>query len=226
MKITPIVIGLCAIATGVYAERIPVRLPSGEIITMKVASDDLAVLMAQVDAEIAKRDGEARGEFLLDFSGGPLFLCARANLAPRNFNASPTKKEIEDITFIINSLGDGRALKLAGSKTSLEKAGNRIDHVHPFKLLLTAFSDERMKVSMQQMQKGWGWKEFIKGLSESLDQEAKAGNLKEEYINEFAGQLKIDANEIKPLIRESKWKELVVKLTDLIPRSGDPDRYR
>lgn len=229
MKITPVLLALVATVCSVHAARIPVRLPSGELILVKVESDEMAVILAQVNAEAALRDEEAPHEFVMDFCGGSSnsLLSARANLAPRNFQASLTKQEKDDITLIINSMGHASLAKLATSRSSLKKAGDRIDHIHPLKLLLTAFSDEKMKVSMHQMQnRGWVWGEFMGGLAESLEQESKAGNLKDEYIDLVASKLKIDPNQIRPIIREGKWKEFVVKLTDLVPRSGDPDRYR
>lgn len=71
----------------------------------------------------------------------------------------------------------------------------------------------------------WVWDEFTDGMGESFNQEAKVGNLKDEYIQEMASVLNIDVNIIKPIIRANNWKGLIVKLIEIIPRSGNPDRY-
>lgn len=144
----------------------------------------------------------------------------------RNYWAPLTAKENDDLHYILDTLAQASLLKIGKSKSSLKKAGDRIDHIHPLRFLLAIFSDEQLKADIHAMRnRGWIWSEYMDGLSRTLNQEAQAGNLKPEFIQNFAATLGIDPNAITPLIQSSQWSALVDTLINTIPRKGPTDRY-
>lgn len=169
-------------------------------------------------------------EFFLDYRGEnqPILSIAKSSSSiARNYDAKVTSKEKEDISFIVTTLGRGSLKKLLTAKSSLKKAGTRVDHVHPLRFIGSIFSDEEMKVGILQIKERGGWvaKEFFNGMYESLTTESNLQNLKIEYITDFANYLEIDSNLVIKPIQDKDWKGLISILIEVIPRSGNPNRY-
>lgn len=171
-----------------------------------------------VECAVKKNRASTKNKFVLH---------CRANAAPRDFYGKISDKDRKDIEYIVTSTGNKPVHELLSEKKSLNHAGDRVNHIHPLKFFMIVFSDEKMKVSMHKLQDRSSviLNPFIDGMGESFDQEAKAGNLKDEYIQEMAATLKVDAKVITPIIRANNWKGLIFKLIEIIPRSGNPNRY-
>ncbi len=145
---------------------------------------------------------------------------------PRDYHAELTPEEETDIRYIITFLAQKSLISIAFEKGDLEKAGDRIDHIHPLRFLLTIFLDEELKVRIQNIRgKGWVWNRFIGGLKECLFTEYGLGNLREAYVEEFAELLGLDCDALLPFFQEQKWRDLVNYLIAEVPREGDYDRY-
>lgn len=145
----------------------------------------------------------------------------------RNYEIKATKRDKEDISYIVTTLGRSSLKKIWDAESSLKKAGDRIDHLHPLRFLAHVFSDEETKVGLLQIKERGGIpsKKFFGNLYDTLSNEAELNNLKQEYIIDFANTLKIDPNKIFKPIEKRDWKELLTVLIELLPRSGDPKRY-
>lgn len=144
----------------------------------------------------------------------------------RDYNARVTSDEKSNISYIVKTLGNKTLVKIAASKSSLEKAGDKVNHVHPLRFLMCIFTDEELKAAFYNVtQRGWVWKDFMKGLTDSLNEESKHNNLKNEYIIDFAKNVGIDPNLILAPIAEKRWNDLINILVTYIPRQGDPTRY-
>lgn len=147
---------------------------------------------------------------------------------PRNYNLSVTTEEAHYIRMIVVSLANRSLFSLAIPSTikELEEAGDRIDHVHPLRFLMTVFTDEELKVGIRNIRKrGMVWGHFIGGLKTSLANESMIGNMRDEYIEDFARTVKIDPKLIMPSIKQQNWDEFVNLLIQHIPRAGDHGRY-
>lgn len=117
-------------------------------------------------------------------------------------------------------------VKITKSKSSLKKAGKRIDHIHPLKFLTCVLTDNQMKASFQAMQdRSWVWGEFFSGLKDSLEEEASRGNMKIEFIRDFSLQVSVSEDLIYPSISQKKWKQFISILINAIPKNPDADRY-
>lgn len=144
----------------------------------------------------------------------------------RNYSTPVTLLEKQDISYIVNTLGMSSLSKITKAKSSLKKAGNRIDNVHPLRFLLCVFTDEQMKASVHAMEgRSWVWTEFLSGLKKSLEEESQKDNMKMEFITDFASRLGITVDLIYPSISQHQWNQLVSILIDKIPRNSDADRY-
>jgi hypothetical protein len=145
---------------------------------------------------------------------------------PRAYYKDITSEEKNDIRFIVNSLANKSLISLAVYKSDLEAAGDRIDHIHPLRFLMTIFSDEELKVGVRNIRgRGWIWNHFISGLKESLSTETNIDNMKTDFIEHFSQTLKINSSTLVPLIWRQDWDHFIDTLITSIPRTGDHDRY-
>jgi len=145
---------------------------------------------------------------------------------PREYDAQMTQQEKADIHFIVTSLANKSLITIALMKGDLESAGDRIDHLHPLRFLMTVFTDEEMKVGIRNIRgRGWIWNNFIDGLKKTLATEANIDNIKDEYIIHFAQMVELDVNRIYPSIQTQSWEAFIQILITEIPRKGNHDRY-
>lgn len=154
-------------------------------------------------------------------------IAKRWNGGVRNYLAPLTPTEKADVDFILNSLARESLKKLHSLKSSLKKAGVRIDHLHPLRFMYTVFTDEKLKVSIAQMQdrSSWIWKEFIDGVVESFEKEHQNGNIKPEYIADFLKAVPIDPALVQAPLNEKRWKDFILTLIKHVPRAGNTGRY-
>lgn len=145
----------------------------------------------------------------------------------RDYWAPVTKAEKKELYYIVKTLARDSLISIGTSKSSINKAGDKIEHLHPLNFLKTIFEDEEMKAYAHAIRDRGGlvWSGFMGGVTRSSDEETAHGNMKDEFIEDFAKILKIDAKLIIPHIKKSKWKELVISLIENIPRENDPNRY-
>ena len=144
----------------------------------------------------------------------------------RDYYAEITPIEKEFIAFIVSTLGNKSLTKIWKEKSSLKKAGDKIDHIHPLKFLSVIFSDEQLKVAIANLKESrWVWNEFKSGLYSTLTEELANENISEEHILDFADQLDIDVALITPSITQADWDEFFSVLIKNVPREGNPDRY-
>lgn len=145
----------------------------------------------------------------------------------RDYNRSVTTLELEKIHFILKTLATKSLTSLLKYRSDLKRAGEIIDTVHPLQFLLVIFTDEELKVYIHNIKKRgkWVWKEFIKGLKKSLQDEFRQSNLTPEMVEDFAGQLQLPLYLIEELIAQGRWEEFVKVLIIEIPREGDSGRY-
>jgi len=202
---------------------IAVQSPEGEVFFVDI---DENTPFSQALSDIQLSLGTDETPSLTFLSTKPLFETKASAGVFRNYQASVSTKERKDIGYIINTLGFSSLVQINKNKSALNQAGKRIDHVHPLRFLMTVFTDEHMKASIHAMQnRGWVWGEFSGGIKDSLENEANSGNMRDEFIQDFAAQVNIDQALIAPLIQAHDWNQLIKILIDKIPRNGNPGRY-
>lgn len=145
----------------------------------------------------------------------------------RNYAVPVSKSEKKDIAYVVNTLARDSLLSIAASRSSLNKTEDRIIHIHPLRFLMTIFSDEELKAGAHAIRDRGGmvWDGFLGGVSKSATEETAKKNMKLEFIQDFAREVKIDPQLIIGPIQQSRWKDLVNILIDKIPRANDPNRY-
>lgn len=166
------------------------------------------------------------GEFDLKISEGNVVISSK-KAQGRDYNAPVTKSEKKDIHYIITTLARDSLISIGTSESSLKKAGKRINHIHPLRFLIIAFSDEELKAGVHGIRDRTSWisNGFFDGIGKSFSEEKAKQNLKPEFIKDFANILQVDINAITPFIQQSKWKDFINFLIDTIPRENDPNRY-
>jgi len=144
----------------------------------------------------------------------------------RNYETPVTREERNKIAFIVKTLGFDSVVSVGKEKSSLESAGKKIEHLHPFCFLKVVFQDEELKAGIAAIRDRISWIKngFFDGIYGSLKDEAELGNL-EPHIADFSKKLKVDESTVRSYIEKKKWKEFVSYLIDKIPREKDPKRY-
>lgn len=143
----------------------------------------------------------------------------------RNYDSPPSDEQKSDIAYIVTTLAYTSLVKLKSQESSLKKAGDRIDAVHPLRFLETIFTNEELKVAMRNLEgRSWVWKDFLEGLTDSLKEEYKNNNILQ-FVDEFAANIKLDSSNFISNINNQKWKELVEQLIKIVPREGNIDKY-
>lgn len=152
-------------------------------------------------------------------------LAKKAMVEPRSYAYGIKASECADITYIVKTMANSSLPKIKIAESSLKKAGERIDHLHPFYFLSCIFTNEELKVCMRNLQgRAWVWKEFLKGIVTSLEEENGKGNVLP-YAADFAERVKVDINVILPILQGGRWERFVDTLIDKVPREGGSDRY-
>lgn len=231
---TSILLGMTNHALG---EEVIVRTPNGDCITIDVSEETTffkvieeveSYLSSNLEVQIpaAYTEGAHRRPFLLDFMFGTPAESRKLS-SPRDYAAPVSLKEKEDISYIVTNLASNSWTQLLNKKSSLKKAGDRVDHVHPLRFLMCIFTDEELKGGVNAIRSRGGkiWKEFFSGLSSSLDEESQANNMRADMVDDFAKNVGINISLIQASIQESRWSDFMYLLIDNIPRNGNPGRY-
>ena len=92
----------------------------------------------------------------------------------RDYSAGITEEEANEIVYIIKTMANSNLIKLKSAESSLKKAGDRIDHIHPLYFLSTIFCNEELTVCVRNI-KGrlFVWKGFLNGAVNTLIEEDK-----------------------------------------------------
>lgn len=179
---------------------------------------------ASADAqEIEILLGSPRFDFEVSHAG---ITVRSKKIIERDYNVSVSKQEKKEMVYILTTLANKSLISIGTSKSSLKKAGDKIDHLHPYRFLMTIFNDEELKASVHAIRDrgGWIWEGFLDGIVGSLKEEAARDNI-HAFTADFAHKVKIDQALIQASLQHGKWTEFINILIDKIPREIDPNRY-
>lgn len=236
------------LALPLIGREVEVRIPNGDNFVMNV-SPDVTVLnfLGQIEEMMDPIDSTSNlmveGEkvsfvpkelfehqkFILEFSFASVAAdhpsAQKSATVIRDYSIPVTKDEKKNISYIVTTLANKSLVKILSLKSSLEKAGDKLQLVHPLRFLMCIFTDEELKVCVHNiMGRSWVWKDFMKSLNDSLEEENKKGNVTD-FVMDFSHKVGIDFGLIYPLAQERRWEDFVKMLSAYIPRQGNPDRY-
>ncbi|MEM1281954.1 MAG: hypothetical protein AAGG81_00215 [Chlamydiota bacterium] len=204
-----------------------VKTANGEVLTFDVdPNETIGHVIEQVDNYLDEK-GTQFTPYYFDFHRdheNEELLCKAKHL--RDYYKGPTKNNIEDMRYIVLTLGNQPLLKLKKFKSSLKSAGDRIDDVHPLHFWRVIFTNDQTVSAIHSMKRRkMVWKPFIKGMSDSLDEAAKRNNLRAEYIQDFANHIGIDASLFEDYLYKRDWEGFAKALLTHVPRPEGTDRY-
>lgn len=175
------------------------------------------------------------GKMLVDqesvkpYVGEEVFVAkAASNFMPnfRDYYAPLASNEKETIRYILTTLANKSLFSLPKCRSSLQAAGNKVEHLHPLKFLLYAYSDEELKVCMGVIQgRSFVWREFISNFADSLQKEVVRGNITSEHLHHFAETVHVKVDIIAPHANSSDWVKFVKTLNAYVPRANTQNRY-
>ena len=216
------------ISWPLIAEQILVRTPRGDNLTIEINPQTSFAEVMEIARGAVSHFNMEQGDFstfFIDFMMEEPGVKAIES-SKRNYLQKVSPKEKEDIRYILKTLATNSWLQLLNAQSSLKKAGDRIDHIHPLRFLMCIFTDEELKASVHSIRdRNKIWHEFFDGLANSLEEESKRNNLRNEHIRDFASIINIDHSLIAPSIQEQQWQKTIDQLLLYLPRTGSPGRY-
>lgn len=184
--------------------------------------------IAQKTAGSYLNGSEANPELSFNYTIGIPEICVNKgkHKVTRNYSRPVKTDEKNNIRYVIRSLAKYNLAQLAREKSSLERAGDKINHLHPFRFLQCIFTDEELKAGLHAIRKkgGYVWSNYYDGMKSSLNEEFDKDNLIQ-FTCDFADNVGVNVNEILPYVQARQWSNLVDVLINSIPRQGNPQRY-
>lgn len=144
----------------------------------------------------------------------------------RDYLNPPTSEQRDDIAYILTELAWSSPVTIWNKQSELEKAGARIECVHPLHFLRVIFGNNKLIAAISAINERKVPKlksKFFKGLTDSLKQEAGRNNLMQ-FVDDFAKKLDINKKKIIPSLESGKYEQFVDILIELNPRE-DADRH-
>jgi len=185
----------------------------GDFVYLEVGPDE-TIEEIQVRAESVTLEAQQSDEALVPMS------------AVRDFYTELSPKEQADIRFIVTTLSDNPTPKLLFHKSSLDHAGDRINHIHPLNFLGFIFSDPELKVKIRNIRsKSWVWKTFMSGLKSSLNEEFHRDNLLPDHYDEFTKNIGIEMRKLDHSASRARWDDMVNTLIKYVAHETNADRY-
>lgn len=199
-----------------------IRTPEGDINSVSVSEEQSVVEFLETLRFVFGENSYC----IVDVVGANYDDFIRKAGLQRNYSVPLTASQKKDIAYIVNTLGMASLVKIAKERSSLKKAGDRLELIHPFHFVGTIFADEEMKSSIHALKsRGWVWGDFFEGINSSMTEEARNNNILP-YMNDFAERLGIDVSLIAPSLEAGNWKEFVNILIEKVPRSKNSNRYQ
>lgn len=110
---------------------------------------------------------------------------------------------------IISTVAENGKLTLLLKQSHLKFLGAQVNHVHPLKFLSVIFSHPFLKACMPELFNDYFKRaEFMGGLGPNLEREAEKGKL-ERYLTDFATDLSVNPEGIRPFFILRDWEGLV-----------------
>lgn len=143
----------------------------------------------------------------------------------RDYSAPVTQQNADDIYFIVKTLANESLITIKGKESDLKAAGDRIDRVHPLNFLATIFTNEELKVCIRNLDgRSWVWKDFQKGLIESLTDENASSNVLQ-FADNFASRIGVDKSIFLKPMKSGDWPKFIKALIEGVPRQGQSQRH-
>lgn len=213
-----------------FSSLVVVESAAGESLPIEIAEESFADVVEIIRESLRVIEGDEAfgGGIELDFSRSSATIFARAvkKSSKRNYYASVSSEEKSDIHHIVKTLANESLIKIKKMESSLVKAGDRINHIHPLKFLGYIFSDEELIICMHNLQgRRWVWKRFLSDTIEAIEEEVERENILS-FAPEFADKINLDLDLILPSMKEGRWVKFIDILIDKVPRKGQSDRYK
>jgi hypothetical protein len=124
-----------------------------------------------------------------------------------------TENDKKKICELVSSLGKYSYFELLKNEKHIRKIGDDLRYLHPFKFLGYIFSKPELKDSMKNVMKDvLIRKSFIEDLSNTCDNYYIKKQL-DIYIDDFASELNIPAEPLKPFILKKDWSGMLKFIT-------------
>ncbi len=138
--------------------------------------------------------------------------CATSDEMNRYYSLDFSKSDVANTNKIIKSMGEHALYRLLLMKRELEKAGDRIEHVHPMRFIGHIFSHPKLANHMREVKRSrFKWSNFIGGFSRKMEAESKANNLIP-YVAGFCEVTGANMQTVNHYILRKDWAGLVVHL--------------
>jgi hypothetical protein len=126
--------------------------------------------------------------------------------------------DLRTFEYIITTVGNTNMFFLWPQQSKLEKLGDDIYHIHSLKSLIHLFSNRELTISLNHMFNNYFKRsKFVEGIAKKMLELDEKG-LVEPYFEEFAHQLRVVPDLIRPYFESRDWNNLIkVLLKEKLP---------
>lgn len=233
------IIATTCVMLSLHAEEVILENEVNELVSIEVGEDDSFLTILEwirdqfktpkqireeneIMAVSEMWDGQEDLKIEIAFSD-KIIVSKSAKKSPfRNYFVPLTQQEKDDIAYIVTTLNDHTFITLVPYRSSIKKAGSRVDHLHPFRFMEAIFTDENLaKCAKNIVGKTFVWGKFLKGITSTLKEETKKGNVLPDQLADFAATIGIDLGLIYKPFEHQDWEEMVlIIINTLAKKSG------
>ncbi|MEN9343987.1 MAG: hypothetical protein RLZZ453_774 [Chlamydiota bacterium] len=123
-----------------------------------------------------------------------------------------SQDEKKTITAIITTMAENNIFQLAFHKSSLEKKGKKIDHVHPLRFMGHILSNHTLKNHIRTIKKSsFKWDALIDGFSKKMREQVSKNNVYQ-HLPGFAEAVGTTPDKLTPYIQRGDFEGIVKSL--------------
>lgn len=129
-----------------------------------------------------------------------------ATVDDRDFYHELSSSEKKDLSYLIHTLAEKSLPALFFCRSNLEKAGNRLDHLHPLRFISAIYTDPKLLTAVRTVSKrSMVWPEWVSGMAESFVSAHKGDNMHVDIQIAFCEELGIAYETLQPYFSKQDW---------------------
>jgi hypothetical protein len=136
----------------------------------------------------------------------------------RDFHRALSTQEEKDLIYVLETSASKPLAALIFYRSNLEKAGQRLNAVHPLRLLAEICGRPQLRRHLAVIGgRSLVWKEWLSETADSLARAYAGSNLNEEMLGLFAAEIAVAEHILMEHMRAKDWSALILSVNKHAP---------
>lgn len=227
LKLISCVLGTFIINASLMSKEIIYIDPTGEAYSLPISSSDQFEDVIEDLTLYAQSTHGSSLPIALNVMVTEKEVVVKNHKPDRDYHVPVTPQEKKELEFLVTKMAwEKNPKRLWDLESEMNKAGDRIMHLHPLKFLEAICTDDKLCAGLKAIRTRTilVWPRFLKGSVTTLKEEHKYNNVLP-FIEEFAETIGVDVKYLMPHAKKENWDEFVKVVADKVERTGDTKRY-